>query len=261
MIRTVNFNLPSKWIDLSNSQLLFVSKLFLSDFAKNQYRFLTHALLHFSKCKIKRSFTHNLKGSEYLLRKKGDKPFRLSASQIHSVCSTLDFLLKEVKEVKPLRNIRDARPCHYRMYNTPFIRFLSAENFYTAYNKTSDIAALNSLVAALYLKPSDEFDDKLISQRSAYFRRVTIDKKYTVYLWYSGFRSYLSQTFPDIFDRSSTGSELNIRDHVMNMIRGLTEGDVTKNEMVQKVQTTEALYELNAKAKYINETNQKLKKK
>ena len=46
----------------------------------------------------------------------------------------------------------------------------------------------------------------------------------------------------------------------MGMIRGLTDGDVTKNKAVEKTDTWEALYELNAKAKHIEEMNRKLKK-
>ncbi len=259
-MRTVNFILPDSWIKLSSTQLIFVARLFLSEFAKQKFRFLTHAFIKFSGCKIKKTFKYNLLIHTYLLKMKGEKPFILSVNQLHSVVSKLDFLLDEITELKPLKKIRFARSCHYRLYKTPFIQFLTAENFYTAYRSTDKLSHLNELVATLYQKPSDVFNDSLVKKRARYFRWVSIYKKYTVFLWYSGFRYYLAQEYPYIFSNSSSGEELKIKDHIMNMIRGLTEGDVTKNDKIFFTDTHQALYELNAKAKHIEEMNQKLKK-
>lgn len=258
-MRTVNFILPKKWIELDNKQLLFVSRLFLSDFAEQKYKFLTHAFMKFTNLKIKKSLSNGLNHDDYILKGKKEKPFKLNVDQLRSAASSLSFLLDEVTEINPVAKIRNAAPCHYRLYNTPFIQFLTAENFYKAYSNTSKEDHLNKLLATLYLKPGICFNDRLVTENSKYFRRVNMVIKYSVFLWYSGFRWYVSKACPNIFSSGGSGTELDIKDHVMNMIRGLTEGDVTKSKSVQNVDTWEALYELDAKAKHINDINNKAK--
>lgn len=251
-MRTINFILPISWFELTTKQLLFVSKLLLADFAKTKFRFLTHVLAYAVNMDIKPG-----KSGTYLLSIKGSKKFILTTSQVHSVASKLDFLLDKVTEVRPIPRIRRARAIHFRLYKTTFSQFLSAENFHAAYKATGDVKHLNCLVATLYLKRNQTFSDSLIKKRSRYFRFVRIHKKYSAFLWYSGFRWFVAQECPNLFNSNSTGKELNIKDHLMNMIRGLSQGDVTKNDKILEVSTWEGLYELDAKAKESNDLKSK----
>lgn len=253
-MRSVNIKLPTRWLELDNAQLLFVAKLFLSPFAETRHRFLTHALIRFAKVKIRKLFA----GAQYLITIPREKPFLVSAGKLISILENLDWMLQEVTEVNPIKRIRNARPVNYRLYKTKFIQFLTAEIFFTAYSQTRKVEHLNNLVATLYLRPGQSFDDSLVKSRARYFRFVSIYKKYTVYLWYSGFRWYAAQECPNMFQKSEGAEKVQIKEHVMNMIRGLTEGDVTKNVMVtNQVETWDALYELDSKVKHINEMKQK----
>lgn len=255
-MRTINIQVPTKWKELTNKQLLFVAKLFLSEFANVQFRFLTHALVKFGNVKIKKILI-----GAYRLKLKKEKPFIISTSKMVSVVSSLQWILDEVTELHPLKQIRKAKPVHYRLYKTKFIQFLTAENFYVAYTDTKKEEYLNALIATLYQRPGKVFNDNLVKKRARYFKYVSLYKKYTAYLWYSGFRWYVAQECPNMFEGDSSGN-VKIREHIMNMIRGLTEGDVTKNEMVtDKVDTWDALYELDAKVKQINEMKAKINKK
>lgn len=261
-MRTVNFDIPTNWIQLSNAQLEFVSKLFLSEWAQVKYKFLTHALIRLSGLKILNKKTIRYEGkTKYLVKKKGENVFAISPGQLQAAASKLEWLLDEVQEVKPLSHILFTHPCNYRLYNTPFEQFLTAENFYTAFQQTKDPQYLNCLVATLYLRKGQTFDENLVKKRSRYFRFSRLHVKYTVFMWYSGFRWYLSKECPEIFSKSGSGEPVKIKDHIMGMIRGLTDGDVTKNDLVQKVQTWDALYELNEKAKHIREMKAKIKNK
>jgi|GEM_PF-1316691 len=254
-MRTIHLKLPTCYKDLSEKQLLFVAKLFLSDFAQRRFSFLTHALMRFAHLRVKRV----LDGSRYEITMAGEKPFVIFTSQLFSVLEHLYWLLEEVTEVIPLGHIRGARPVHPRLYHTKFIQFLTAENFFMAYAQTRKVEYLNCLVATLYLRPGQSFDDHLVKKRGRYFRWVSLERKYTVYLWYSGFRSHVARQCPHMFDKSGDGEPVKIKEHVMNMIRGLTEGDVTKNAMVtNEVDTWDALYELDAKVKHVNEMQEKL---
>lgn len=255
-MRTVNFKIPKSWIELSPGQLLFVAKLFLSEFAQIRYKFLTHVFLKFAKLKVLKE-----RDGKQFYKLRGEKPFTLTSSMMRELAGKLSYLLAEVTEIKPLRKIRRAKACNYRLYKTKFIRFLMAENFYIAFSETKEKQHLNCLVATLYNRPGRAFDDKLIKRRSRYYRFVGITKKYTVYLWYSGFRWYVAKECPEIFSSGSgSAGPVKIKEHIMGMIRGLSDGDVTKNDNVLQVDTWDALYELNAKAKHIREIKSKIKK-
>ncbi|MFK5855238.1 MAG: hypothetical protein QM503_03840 [Bacteroidota bacterium] len=253
---SVNIQLPTKYLDLSNKQLLFVAKLFLSEFARLKFSFLTHALVKFGNIKIKKVLT-----GAYRLKLPKQKPFVITLGKMMSVVDNLEWLLTEITEIHPLKSIWRAKPVNYRLYNTKFVQFLTAENFFMAYNSTKKEEYLNALVATLYQRPGHKFTDSLVKKRARYFRFVSLYKKYTVYLWYSGFRWYVAQECPNMFENESDSGEIQIKEHVMNMIRGLTEGDVTKNKKVTyKTDTWDALYELDAKVKHVNEMKSKLKK-
>ena len=246
-MNTINLNTPTSWIELNNKQLKFVSKLFMSEFASIQSRFLTHALIFFTKIKIKQvnSLSYRLKVPKHL-------SFQISTSLLLSITNLLQWLLDEVTEIKPLRSIAFAKPVHYRLHNTNFEVFLAAENYYIAFEQTKDTVHLNNLIACLYYLPLQKFNEKKIVKRGKYFSFVPIHVKYTVFLWYSGFRYLVSNKCPDLFHsnkKSSNQAKLIIKDHILGLIRGLTEGDVTKTNNIYKTDTWTALYELDAKAK------------
>lgn len=261
-MRSVNFTVPLNWAGLKSNHLRFVARLFLADWAKQEYLFLTHAFIYFSGLKfIKKEQVKSGGKIMYWVKKKGEKPFGLRANQLHSAASNLKWLLDTVTEVKPLEWIFCRKPCHFRLYNTPFNQFLTAENFYTAFQVTKKTEFLNCLCATLYNLPGKTFDEDLVKKRARWFRFASMEKKYTVFLWYSGFRWYVGKECPNIFSKGSEGGPVKIKEQIMNMIRGLTDGDVTKNEDVRQVETWDALYELDAKVKHANELKQKLKKK
>lgn len=261
-MRTINLNIPTNWIELSNAQLKFVSKLFLSEWAQVKFKFLTHALVCFSGLKIKNKKAIKSDGQlKYFSKIKREKVFALSPGQVRSAAGKLEWLTETVQEVKPLKKIGFAKPCNYRLYKTTFNQFLTAENFYTAYQQTNKVEYLNCLVATLYKMPWQKFNEDLVKKRSRHFKLSRLHIKYTVFLWYSGFRWYVSQQCPNIFSKGGSGESVKIKDHILGMVRGLTDGDVTKNDAVQQVETWEALYELDAKAKHIHEMTEKLKSK
>jgi hypothetical protein len=252
----VNLIIPKKWIELSNKQLRFVSRLFHSDFSREKNKFLAHAFLFFSGLKI---YSSKTKGS-FLVKKKGGKKFYIKTAFIAYGANRLEWLLKEVGEIHPLRRILFTKPCSYRLYDTKFRQFLSAENWYEAFSQTKNVKYLNRLVATCYHFPGQKFNENKVISRAWKYKLVSFETKYTVYLWYSGFRGYVGQECPDIFGKGN-GESVRIKDYIMGLIRGLTDGDVTKNESVQDTGIWDALYELNAKAKQAKEITAKYKMK
>lgn len=247
-MRTIDLNIPANWIDLSNKQLLFIAKLFVSDFAKYRMQFLTHVFVFFSKARL----IGDPHLDFYLVKFKKHKKVQLPVSLFTSMANNLDWILSDVTELKPLKRIFFAFPVNYRMHNTLFEQFLTAENYYIAFSETKEIKYLNMLVASLYSLPFQRFNSKKIVKRSKWFSLVSLAVKYTVFLWYTGFRTYISNECPDLFSvapKTKKKSKLIIKTHIMSFVRGLTEGDVTKTNAVYKSDTWAALYELNEKAK------------
>lgn len=250
---TVNISLPTKWIDLSNSQLLFVAKLFHSDFASLKTQFLTHAFVFFSGARILGEPFLDL----HLIKFKKQKSVEMSVSLLLSIANKLDWLLLDVTELKPLKRIFFASPVNYRMYHTCFEQFLTAENYYIAYSETNNIKFLDMLVASLYLLPFQRFNAKKVQSRSKWFSLVSPFVKYTVFLWYTGFRTHISNEFDDLFTvskKKGSSVSIKVKSHIMSFVRGLTEGDITKTNSVYKSDTWTALFELNEKAKQGSKT-------
>jgi hypothetical protein len=260
-MRTVNINLPKAWSELSEKQLLFISKLFILDFSSDPYKFLTHVLVKIARIKIKSTFKNGILLEDYIIRIRGEKKFRISTSQFHALAKSLDFLLEPVSGVNTLKSIRRRRPCNKRMYGTKFIQFLTAENYYLAFINTKETKYLRCLTATIYNKPNEPFKESLVSKNSFAFFFTSYVKLYAVYLWYSGFRSYLAIEFPYIFSvskESDPGLQPKPKEYLMSLIRGLSDGDVTKNDHIQmQVNTMDALFELNQKAKEITELKNK----
>jgi hypothetical protein len=255
-MKTINLTVPKDWNDLTADQLKFVARLFNSPWAQDQYKFLTHAFIRFSGLKVLTKVIRMNKQIRYQVKKKGHKPFYLTSEQLRFSAEKLDWLLKEVHECTPLSRMGIARPVNQRLYATKFIQFLTAENFYIAYQTTQKREHLNALCASLYLLPWQKFSEDKVKSRARYFRLIPFQTKYTAYLWYSGFRYHISVMCGNLFSGKGSGP-VNVREHIMGMLRSLTEGDVTKNKLVEQTDTWEALYELDAKAKYINELNKK----
>ena len=115
-MRTINLQIPTQWIELSNAQLKFVSKLFLSDWAQKKYSFLAHAVIRFAGLRIlNRTAVRSTGQSKYFIKKKGEKVFALSPNQLRAAAKKLEWLLKDSREMKPFSRILLARPCHYRL--------------------------------------------------------------------------------------------------------------------------------------------------
>ena len=183
-MKTVNLTIPKQWNELTESQLRFVAKLFLSEWAQLRFKFLTHAMVRFAGITVMQTkpIRRNSK-LKYLVKKKGQKFFLLTVNQLHAVASKLEWLLDVIQEVKPLKRIMFSRMSHPRLYNTQFIQFLTAENFYIAYSETKNKKHLACLVASVYHLPWQKFNENRVKQRSRKFMLCREHTLFTVFLW------------------------------------------------------------------------------
>lgn len=247
-MRKIDLSLPSKWDQLKPKQFLFISWLFLQ--RKERTDFLTRAFIFLSELKpLERPAGVDKKEKQLAYWYKHrwyKKAFVITHGVMIDLVRRCEYLLEEVGEINPLKRIRFARARDRRLYNASFGEYLSAENWYFAYQSTKKEEYLDCLIAALYRPRWKRFNDAKIRKRSKFYRKVPMHVKYTVFLWYSGFRNYVKTRCPELFKESSdNGSDMNIRDHITGMIRCLNDGDITKNPILMKSPLWDGLTELN----------------
>lgn len=84
------------------------------------------------------------------------------------------------------------------------------------------------------------------------------------FLWYSYVKDVLAKAFPHFFKKvdltDPDGGDFDFMESVNVQIRALTDGDVTKEQLIFDTDCWRALTELNAKAKESEDLKKQLKK-
>ncbi len=233
-----NINLPTSWDKLTDKQLHLVYSLFASDFSTEEIK--TICLLKWNGLKILSALQY----SRFII-KSGRRKVILTASQIQQATSMLDFL-----DTIPQMPVRISRIGKHRAVSAcfeqlPFEQFVLIENLFQGYLKTQDNNLLQQITKVLYR--SD---------------KVKADKAHLIgiFYWMAAIKQYFAREFPNFYQPASndssnllgkpqTSTYQQLRDTTNAMIRALTGGDITKEEIILKTDTWRALTELDALAK------------
>jgi hypothetical protein len=159
----------------------------------------------------------------------------------------VEFLLQP-DEVHPLSRIGWAKACHFRLYNARFEQYLMAENYYFAYLETKNDEHLDNLISCLYRRPWHRWNAAKIQKRAKQFRKVDPSIKYTVFMWYIGFRSYVPKRCSSLFSGKKSKRKFNPREYINGMIHQLNNGDITIKAKLLKQSAWDALDELEQRA-------------
>ena len=160
--------------------------------------------------------------------------------------------------VKPLHELQGYRPVFDTLEGTPLKLYLAAENYYQAYLYTEDEFYLRCLASVLY-SDGTSWNDSDTAELQNYFKGCSPAELFTVFLWYNSIKQIMADQFPYLFAPSeNTDNNMpDMRSHINNMLRVLTSCDVTKMEAVLDSETWYALFELNEKAREVEEFNAK----
>jgi hypothetical protein len=291
-INNINFQFPSKWDDLNKSQLFDVIKLLLSGLSETEFKLKSFLKLLNLKVAIQKPAAH---GGEllYQLKAKKNKPFFLSDQQLYELTKGLDFFTKEVKTelgvsvITPNSELtKNLVPFishgfrkYYgpadRLFNLKFDEYLLCETNLSNYLKSQSEKDLNKLVATLYRLEDTEynpekhtyrgdrrepFNDHLINARALKFRKLSPVIKISVLLYYQGCQKFLEIQFPNAFNPPKKKKSGNNKLGFLGLIDALTEGDVTKTEMIRKSYLYDVMARLESAAlQYIEFENNKPK--
>lgn len=245
--------IPTKSSELVADQLQYISRLYLMGYSESE--FLVKALFYLTGLKLSVELKDS-PGSYWCTHPSLRKPFILDADQISELSHRCDFILQP-DEVKPLSWIGFARARQYRLYNATFEEYLMAENFYFAYIETKKDEHLDNLISCLYRRPWHRWNAEKIQKRALQFRKVDPAIKYTVFMWYIGFRSYVPKRCPNLFSGKKSKRKFNPREYINGMIHQLNNGDITIKAKLMKQSVWDALDELEQRAIDYELANQK----
>jgi hypothetical protein len=255
----VRLSAPKSWKELSAGQLVYISWLMThTQLSKEELH--AYAFVRFTGIKVE----HNCPDGRWLCCFK-DRRFTLSPEQALSLCRQFSWLTGSIGEVTPLPKLAGVARQDVRLRGLPLIQYIACENYYQAFIHSGDEQHLNCLIASFYLG-NEKFNDALTAERSSRFRNLPFHIRYTVFLWYYGLKTVFQRHFPYFFQKTEPVPEdgepqaPNMREHIDNMLRALTGGDVTKTEAVYQTETWTAFAELNAKAREYRELEARMKR-
>jgi len=152
-----------------------------------------------------------------------------------------------------LEKINGLHAVDQELHGFRFADYLNTEKYYQAYNINKNDRFLEQLALFLYRKKNGNMARKIKMDRAELLG---------VYLWYSHVKYRFSKAFPHFFKKIPLESA-GTYDFVQSMnaqIRALTEGDVTKEDLIFNTDCWRALTELDQKAREAEEFNAKYNK-
>ena len=255
-MRPLKIILPTKWIDLSNRQLIYVARLWKAEYPHQD--FLVKAFLMLTGLKLVTDVLPVEPISYFYTHKSIKKPFLIDTDLMSEMCERCRFLLTP-DEVNPVKRIGLKYARHFRLYNATFEEYLMAENYFFAFTQTKKDEHLDNLMACLYRLPWQKWDAGTIQERGKTFRKLDPAIKLSVLLWYIGFRTYVPKRCKLLFSgNGASGSSFNSRDYINGMIHQLSNGDITIKSKLLSSPCWDALDELEQRAvDHNNSNNQK----
>lgn len=254
----LRLHIPKQMTEIKARDLLFISRLFVIGYTEKA--FLTLAFLKLSNLKLIKNRPPADDGSRWYAHHSRKKPVLIEPHVFHSMTENCRFLLSP-GEIRPKKWIGFARARHYRLYNACFEEYLMAENFYFAYVKTNDERHLDNLISVLYRKPWQKWDAAKIMKRSGKFRKSDPAIKNLLFMWYVGFREYLSKRCKNLFSGDGGSASFDPRKFISGVVHQLTNGVITERDRLLQSSAIAALDELEVRAEEIVKQMERNKKR
>jgi hypothetical protein len=273
-MKSLDLKIPDSWNALNRKQLLYVCRLYRLNLT--ELKFKTWVFVKFTGIKAlpKKVIADRV---YYFFRKKKLR-FSLTPDELHWFLHSVDYLLSESRLTKNL--FPSIRIFHKRLYgpsnscyNISVHEFLFAESMIDGFHHNKDLKYLRYLCAILY-RPRDRsnrpgspgftgdrrqlFNDYTFEARSRWFRLVSPNVLYAVYVFFVGCRNAIIEKHPYLFNTTSVSSEpVNHMENIKNLLASLNQGDITRNKKILQTQVWEAFGQLNELAKQTKQVKQK----
>jgi len=253
-----SFSSPSSWNELTQKQLLFVSRLFHGQLTMIDFKL--RALFNFI------SITPTVK-------------IRLHPEDTYFLCETLDFLFEKVSLT---RNLLPILKTGWRTYlgpsdamkNCTFGEFTIANSLLDSFTSTKDQKYLDEMVAILY-RPKKwfwfirknftdkqdarkNFVNRSLKKRCQMMASLDYYEKYSVFLFFSGVLNSLPELYPYVYQQQgdSSGEDNGWASLIISLADGKT--DDNSLETIMNSNLYNVLIGLNKKAKEYHEYMSKI---
>lgn len=251
---SISLTAPKSWKDMTQEQLHYTLTLLstFEDFTVvKTYMFLRFTGLHVVK-KDMFGWRCFARTGIFGLKK---IPVNIQAWQIEYFLKHFDYIGTYEGMGVRLDDVRGLHAVDVNLHGVRFVDYLSAEKYYQAYCIHKDERFLYNIALELYRKKD-----------GTKVNRIKLDRAQLlgVFLWYSYVKDVFAKTFHNFFKRSddfiAEHEEYNFMESVNVQIRALTDGDVTKEQLIFDTDCWRALTELDAKARETAAIKKQMKK-
>ena len=240
----VELKAPRNFSEMTEKQLRYLAALIIVGQTEDQIR--TKCFIRFTG--IRPIMTVN--DISYFVKPKLKGFFTLRVEEVVYFSKKLDFLNKQqYAGIRPIGQIGKYKPVDRLLRDITFGKYLDAENYYQAYIFTRDEKYLIKLMAVLFVAKKHD-----IKKAEKYFSRKKFqEERFITTMWMMGIKEEFARKFNYLFVRPTTsegdGTPPNMLEIITNQVRMLTDGDITKNNLVLSANTWDALTELNNKCR------------
>lgn len=240
-MKTVQLSAPKNYGEITEKQLRYIAALMISGQSEDQIR--TKCFIRFTGIKPVACIDEVY----FFVKPKLKGFFSLTTEQVASFSSTFAWITKDYKGFTPPVSVGKYKAVDRLLRETPFSAYLDAENYYQAYIHTKRNEYVAKLMAVLFPGKNNNKDKavKFFSKSSEVDRLIAV-------MWFMSIKADFAKRFKFLYGEAETeGTDTapppDMYKIITNQVRMLTDGDVTKNNLVMAANTWDALTELNEK--------------
>jgi hypothetical protein len=245
-MKELQLTIPEGWHQLTEPQLEYLANLLLNKVPEQEL--LIRCFNRFSGlCLVRENPVIIQEALCYFFRKKKCGEHFIPVDLFADMVSRLDWIIQDVKLFKNPEKIKGYHACNHKLYGLTLEEYLIADQMYIAYAQTEKTEYLDKMVAIFYRLKNDRWEEgKNLHTWIRRFRNVPHKRKHIVFLWYTGVKAWIIETYPYIFSTAG-GEPISPTQSVLGILAVLNSGDVSKNPEIKKTELHEALDMLNRK--------------
>lgn len=240
MLDDVRLYAPSSWQELSQKQLRYVFHL-MSTF-KDLTTVKTYMFFRFCNLNVIERTKDGWKCT-YISEENKRKVVFLQRWQVTDFINNFKYVDSYEGMGVRLENVQGLHAVDIHLHGIAFIDYLNAEKAYQGYMASKDIVPMRNLFHILY-RAADGTSNSSVNPSPA--------EMVGTFMWYSYVKTVFNNAFPNFFRPMSVNEndeDFDIIKSINGQIRALTEGDITKEDIVLHKDCWRALTELDAKAR------------
>ena len=235
---------PQSWKEMTQDQLRYV--FFLLTTFPNMITVKTYMFLRFTGLKVVKKIPGGVRCA--LMSDKHHQEFNIATWQIQSLLHQFDYIDSYDGMGVRLESIQGYHAVDVLLHGLPFVDYLNCEIIYQGFLQTRDDKRLDALARILYRDDNDDAPEEL---------KLAPEERMGTFIWYTSVKLAMSKAFPHFFKPSKGEGAPKLMEMTNAQLRALTDGDVTKEEMVEELDCWRCLTELDAKAREAEEFERK----